>query len=292
MTQKIITAESEEGEAPMDKICDEEEKKDESESQEIEKWILPVGAEQIVKLIAAEEILHQMLNNKLGHPDWLEHEALSQLLLQYPGICLRTYEFKWEDGQTRELYPFAMLCCMKPPLSLVELMYNSNPKAIAMRESRRGSLPLHYACAFEASLDVVQFLFSKHPDAVKTPRKDMVFPIHLACGYYMGQPEVINFLLDQYPNGASQRCSDLYWFPLHSAAQGGAPVSVMERLHSIFPDSITGLDKYGKTPLHTACRSKGNSENVAFLVRVGREALNMEDYGTCAAWEYPTPSTE
>ena len=162
---------------------------------------------------------------------------------------------------------------------LLKILFQANPKAISVRESKRGSLPLHYATAFEASLEVVQFLHSKYPEAVRSPRKDFVYPLHLSCGCYSGSPDVINFLLDEYPDGASKRCTDLYWFPLHSAAQGGAPVAVMERLFAIHPDSVTGRDKYGKTPLHTACRNKGNLDNVAFLVRIGPEALRMEDYG-------------
>lgn len=245
----------------------------------VDRWSLPIGAEGIIRLLAAEEILHQMLNNKLGHPEKLEQEALKDLVQQFPGACLRTYEFRWEDGQTRQLYPFAMLCCLRPSLWLVEVFYKANPKAISIQESKRGSLPIHYSCAFEASLDVVQFLHEKHPSGAATPRKDQVYPLHLACGYYRGQPDVINFLLDKYPSGARHRCTDLYWFPLHSAAQGGAPVSALERLYHLYPEGVTGLDKYGKTPLHTACRSKGNLENVAFLIQVGPEALQMEDYG-------------
>ena len=257
----------------------EEQKKKMKKPCNIERWILPVGAEHIILLLAAEEILHQMLNNKLGQPGKLECRALGDLVSRFPGSCLRTYEFRWEDGQTRHLYPFAMVCCLRPPLWLVELVYKCNPQAISTQESKRGSLPLHYSCAFESSLDVVEFLYEKYPQGASTPRKDQVYPLHLACGYYCGNPDVINFLLDKYPDGSSQRCTDLYWFPLHSAAQGGAPVCILERLYNLFPEGVTGLDKYGKTPLHTACRSKGNLENVSFLISVGSQSLQMEDYG-------------
>ena len=252
---------------------------DDQKKKPIERWILPVGAEQIILLLVAEEILHQMLNHKLGQPGTLDHKVLGDLVTRFPATCLRTYEFSWEDGQTRELYPFAMLCCLRPPLWLAQLFYKANPRAISTQESKRGSLPLHYSCAFEASLDVVQFLYDKYPEGVCTPRKDHVYPLHLACGYYSGKPTVINFLLDKFPDGASQRCTDLYWFPLHSAAQGGVPLCVVQRLYSLFPEGVTGLDKYGKTPLHTACRNKGNLENVEFFIRVGPQALQMEDYG-------------
>ncbi|KAL7556106.1 hypothetical protein ACA910_009128 [Epithemia clementina (nom. ined.)] len=245
----------------------------------VERWILPVGAEQIILLLAAEEILHQMLNNKLGQPGQLEPKVLGDLVERFPGACLRTYEFSWEDGQTRELYPLAMLCCLRPPLWLTKLIHMANPKAICAQESKRGSLPLHYSCAFEAPMEVVQFLYDRYPPGASTPRNDQVYPLHLACGYYSGKPDVINFLLDKYPTGAGRRCTDLYWYPLHSAAQGGAPVSIMQRLYNLYPEGVTGLDKYGKTPLHTACRSKGNLENVDFLIRVGSQALQMEDYG-------------
>ena len=55
----------------------------------VEVWNLPTGAELITKNIAAERILHLMLDNKLGDPQKLESRAVQDLVMKFPGTCLR-----------------------------------------------------------------------------------------------------------------------------------------------------------------------------------------------------------
>ncbi|KAL7572728.1 hypothetical protein ACA910_008998 [Epithemia clementina (nom. ined.)] len=278
----------------------------ESESEEQECWWkhLPIGAEHIVRSMAAEVILHELLDkvvidsddNDDGDDDkkekksdekkedcasnsCIQFDVIRRLVQEFPGTCYKSYRFRWEDGSTRDLLPLAMICCLHPSLETVKAVYEANPGAISVSEPYKQALPFHLASAFEASLDVLEFVYSKHPDAIATPRNDGVYPLHLACGFYLGNSSVINFLLNEYPQGAQKVCTVIEWSPLHSACHGGVPdVSLLERLHNLDPTMMHQTDKHGRTPLHLACRSrKGNPQAVEYLVRTAPGSLNVRD---------------
>jgi len=185
----------------------------------------------------------------------------------------------WEDGTIREMLPLWIICCLCPPLDTVKAIYEANPEAIYVKEPCKQSLSMHLAAAFEAPLEIVQFIHSKNDRAVRTPRNDGVYPIHLACGYYRGDPSVINYLLDQYPEGATKVCSVIHWSPLHSASHGGiSDLDVMKRLHNADPSMIRSQDRHNRTALHLACLSKhGNPALIEFLMQTAPETAGVED---------------
>ena len=239
---------------------------------------LPIGSEHIIREIAAERILHELLD-KVNKRDSVEYNVIRNVVQEFPGTCYKTYEFQWEDGTSRHLMPLAMICCLCPPLETVQAVYKANPGAILVQEPYKQALPFHLVSAFEASVNVVEFIYSKHKSAIATERNDGVYPIHLACGFYLGDPSVLNFLLRQYPQGASKVCTVIEWSPLHSACHGGVShVPILERLHQLEPTMINRRDKHGRTPLHLACRSnKGNGAVVKFLVRTAPANINVRD---------------
>lgn len=254
---------------------------------EDEEWVLPPGAEYIVRQIAAEHILAAELGDIYGMamvgqlPKQVtrkaEFETIRRIVDEFPGTCQREYFYRWEDCTVRRLYPLAALCCLRPNLETVKSVYGAYPDAIQSAEDSRRSLPLHYACGFGASFEVVHFLFTAYPKAITSCRTDMVSPLHLACAYYNGEPDVINFLLNQWPQGASQTATDMGWLPLHSSAHGGVPPSILERLVEAYPQSITTLDSKGRSPLHIACERKGNLQTVKFLLSKAPQMASRED---------------
>ena len=252
-------------------------------------YALPLGAALIIRQLAAEEIFLQIAVETYNLPDeektkkkrhYLLNE-LRYLIHQFPGICHRKYEFFLDKEEKRELYPLALVCCLLPTIDLLDAAYEANPRALHVKESEKGSQPLHYSCSFRSALPVVQYLLSKHPSGIKEPRNDGMLPLHLAV-YFRSPDDVTNFILEAWPSGS--RClDDGLWSPLHAAASGRANLRIVQLLYNLYPTSILTLDNKGRTPLHLSCWHKGNDEVVAFLLRHHPQALHMEDsrFETC-----------
>eukprot|EP00522_Entomoneis_paludosa_P015969 CAMPEP_0172459606 /NCGR_PEP_ID=MMETSP1065-20121228/33352_1 /TAXON_ID=265537 /ORGANISM="Amphiprora paludosa, Strain CCMP125" /LENGTH=425 /DNA_ID=CAMNT_0013214349 /DNA_START=88 /DNA_END=1365 /DNA_ORIENTATION=- len=239
---------------------------------------LPKGAECIIRQIAAEQILAQVLN-KVNDRENVDYRVIYDVVKEFPGTCFRSYNVVWEDGSTRQLLPLAIICCLRASLDTVKAVYDANPDAVFTKEPFKDALPFHLACAFEASLEVVEFIHFKNTKAIETPRNDGVLPLHLASGFYLGEPSVVNFLIDQCPDSANKVCNLIRWSPLHSACHGGVrDTAVLERLHQLNPAMIDQNDRHGRTPLHLACRSRsGNAPAIDFLVKASPAAVNIED---------------
>ena len=317
----------------------------------VERWILPVGAEQIVRQIAAEQILHELLdrccdmsnssntlcnrshNSKQQSPteennnesstttmkdisttssstksslssstttttsllsntcaassDAIDFGVIEDVAREFPGVCRRTYEFQVDTrdaaNRVRSLLPLAILCCLNPPLRTVQAVYEANPEAIAWLDTAKGATPLLYACSFEASLEVVDFLISKHPDSVQIPRRDGAIPLAMACSY-RAPPSVVDRLIQEYPQGIRQASVD-GWYPIHAAVACEAPVLAIQRLYQAFPESVSDTrNATGSTALHLACSKRASLEVVAFLVQVAPEMIRVEDSKRMTPW--------
>lgn len=162
---------------------------------------LPVGAESIVKQICAERVLVDLLNDHLAALKPFEKkispnsvrsfQPVSKLLYTYPGLCHSVYTFHWENGGERNLSVLSMLCCIQAPLELIQHVHSCNPRAIQVAEPQKGCLPFHYACTFQASLTVIEFLFQQYPKAIQIPRADGMMALNLAV-YFQAPNELSN----------------------------------------------------------------------------------------------------
>lgn len=252
---------------------------------------LPLGSEHIIKQIVAEQILFDLLEDKLKASELVRFDWICSLVKEYPGVCHRMYDFHWMDGSgsIRRLYPLSMLCCLKPPLFVIEAAYNANPNAVQAVEATHGSLPLHFLSAFESDIEVVRFVHDKYEQAITIGRKDSVLPLHLALLYYKGEPSVVHYLLDKYPQGATKSFGHADWSVLHAAVSGLVPdESLLTRIYSLHPESILSRDSHLQTPLHLAMdigfeRFESRSCHrhvptlITFLVRNGPQAMELED---------------
>ncbi|KAL7579618.1 hypothetical protein ACA910_007982 [Epithemia clementina (nom. ined.)] len=236
---------------------------------------LPAGAEMIVKQMVAEKIFLEMVDCIMDDNRSPDHKYLARMIYQYPGICHRTYEMKWENKGRRDLYPLAILCCLKPPLELLKFVYEVFPKALGFKESVKGTMAFHYACTFQASVEVVDWMIGLDQTLLNTPRKDGMYPLHLAV-FFKATSHVVDRLIKAWPEGLLLDYSG-EWSLLHAAAAGRADLELVQRLYDAYPASITSLDERRRTPLHQACWKKGNPEVVSFLFEKAPQALYMED---------------
>lgn len=274
---------------------------------------IPVGAESIVRQIAAEQLLLYLLDSHIVTQEsqsssktttsapsikprttkGVDFNAVFQLIRQFKVLTRRSYTFSWDNNDTRELYPLAIICCLQPPLNLLELVYEANPEAISIPEPSKGCLPFHYACTFEASCEVLDFLLSKQPSSIETPRNNGRFPLHLAI-YFKANLPVVQHLHSAWPLALTKRDFG-GWTALHFAARGQASLEVVKFLASMGDCAAT--DAMGRTPLHLACRKRGNLPVVDFLLKQEPQVLLWEDTTAstplfCAARKQTIPILE
>lgn len=283
-----------------------------------EEWILPPGAEVIIRQIAAELILHQLLDHCCdvskkpfgGNKNRIEHhndvsnqrdnlilddessmlvdfEAIECIAREFPGACCRTYDFRIDTrddkNRVRQLLPLAILCCLDPPISVVRAVYEAYPQAIATLDPAKGATPLLYACSFEASFEVCDFLIQQFPRAVELPRKDGATPLAMACSY-RASPLVLDLLLSRYPNGIKVTSVD-GWYPLHAAVACEAPFEAIQKLYRAYPQSITDTNNSTQsTALHLACSRRASFDVVKFLLEVSPDSARTEDSKRMTPW--------
>jgi ankyrin repeat protein len=125
-------------------------------------------------------------------------------------------------------------------MNIIRIVYNAFPNAVAEKESKNFSKPLHYACAFKAPLVIVQFLSEKHVQAIELRNRQGNLPLHL-CLMYDAPDDVKRFLISAYPNAVKMRDSKGR-LPLHIAVQcQSISVQTIEALLEVHPESINDV---------------------------------------------------
>jgi hypothetical protein len=90
------------------------------------------------------------------------------------------------------------ICKNQPTLQVIDVWLQNFPKD-PERKCRSGRLPLHYACANEASAPVIEALIYAFPGSLMTADvEDKMLPLHHACKQG-AQKAVIDYLLMAYP---------------------------------------------------------------------------------------------
>ena len=116
-----------------------------------------------------------------------------------------------------------------------------------------GWLPLHYACANGAELEVIQMLVEAYPDSRVVTDKRGRTPLHFALGNVEHPPtvELVKVL-------AGKRRESVRWpdenqmLPLHYACAYGAPVEVCGVLIEFWEEGMGSVDSKGRNALHFA----------------------------------------
>ena len=100
--------------------------------------------------------------------------------------------------------PLHRILMSSPPFDVVETFMVHSPGTAQIKD-KHGRLPLHVACSYSASLEIVKILVQTYPDGVKSQtEKEGDLPLHLA--YMFGATlEVLNFLIETYEEGTQTR---------------------------------------------------------------------------------------
>ena len=121
-------------------------------------------------------------------------------------------------------------------------------------------LPIHEAAVGGAPVEVMQALVQAYPEGLMQVESSYQrLPLHCACRKN-AIPQVIHLLCQAQPD-ACLAADSLGRLPLHYALSNGADPSVVAILMTTKPEAARGLDQRGWTPLHVAC-SMGASLSV------------------------------
>jgi len=145
-------------------------------------------------------------------------------------------------------------------------------------------LPLHYACLYCASVEVIQFLVECWPESLQIGNSSGRLPLHLAC---YGRPPlaVIYYVLDSFPQ-AAQMQDEYLSLPLHCACTqvSRSQLEVIKRLLQVWPEAIRVPDQNGFLPLHQALYDVTDLEVIQMLVEfwpvsLQVRSLSLQDRG-------------
>jgi len=136
----------------------------------------------------------------------------------FPHEAREAMEVKVRGAYTAKITPLHYACENKPTVEVIQTLIEANGPALERRQEPGGQLPLHAACTWGASPDVVRALLAAHPSCAEM--KDFLSNLPLHCACYSGADTVVfEALLRVYPQSV--------WPRNH---QGSSAVDIVRRL--------------------------------------------------------------
>jgi ankyrin repeat protein len=178
-------------------------------------------------------------------------KKVSTLIKDYPRLCQATYQFIGHDEN--EIYPLHFLCSVNAPVSTIRLCYRANEGAMRCNNSDIGT-PLHYACFYDTSIDLIQYLIMKEPKSLARVNIDGRTPFLLTClnsnvNTNLDIVSVVGML--SINTSRSDRFGNK---PLHLVCSNVKPtIELIELIASVTKDvNAFAMNRSGQTPLHLA----------------------------------------
>lgn len=166
---------------------------------------------------------------------------------------------------------------------VILLLMNRHPEGILQRDEI-GRLPLHLSLVNCCSYDVISYLISNYPEAVriKDPKED-ILPLHYALRERRDDLMAITSeLLAAHPESVQIRDSygDL---PIHIASDKEASLELIELLINGFPEGIRQRDRLNRLPIHICLENDSSDEVILFLLHQWPEsAKELNENGLLA----------
>lgn len=99
----------------------------------------------------------------------------------------------------RDMSALHLACQYDPPADIVKMLIEANPDAILLRSQPHGDLPLHFATAYNtASVEVIRQLVEANSSTVGAQNSLGVSPLHQACLFHASY-DVIKVLVEALP---------------------------------------------------------------------------------------------
>uniref|UniRef100_A0A6U3SM98 Uncharacterized protein n=1 Tax=Ditylum brightwellii TaxID=49249 RepID=A0A6U3SM98_9STRA len=152
----------------------------------------------------------------------------------------------YEGNINTSLLPIHVACAANAPLAVFESLLQAYPESISSKESMYGRVPLHLACIYGASLDVLKLLLSYSAKGAQEMDSTGRTPMF----YLMTRDpslEAYECLYEANPDGLKDR--DMRgWLPIHVACHLGASDDIVLRMLESYPDSMNIRTAGGTLP--------------------------------------------
>lgn len=147
-------------------------------------------------------------------------------------------------------------------------------------ENNSEATSLHYACAYDASSDVVQKILESIPESVvlKKDKDKWTTPLHYACAQN-ATANVIRFLIENAGGLAKRRAlverqTDKGWTAVHLACRACVNADIVKLLlDNSGSDFVSQVNEDRWTALHHACANAASADVVQLLLNIGKEEL-------------------
>ena len=147
-------------------------------------------------------------------------------------------------GPSKSL-PIHLACTRNVSLPAIEHLVSLHPESLHLPDAE-GNLPIHLACSL-GDESVVKFLASVSPESVRMTNLKRQLPLHMACNRYNVSIDVVEMLLMRYPQAAKHQDWQ-HQVPLHKAVAWKANIAVIGALVTVFPEAARLRDKRSLTP--------------------------------------------
>jgi len=136
--------------------------------------------EEIVGIFAFKEkeratVLYSQLNSLVEGGKW---NRASKRVQGYKGEATLWIVGPDEKGLVWKRLPLHACCKKQPPKEFIQELLSAWRESSSYKDNQR-SLPLHYACAFGASVDVIELLLRSSPNSIMVRNRDGLTPIEI-----------------------------------------------------------------------------------------------------------------
>ena len=156
----------------------------------------------------------------------------------------------------------------------------SPSSSIQQVEKRNGETILHTALECSASRATVEMIIKHLPQSVFGLNDDQKLPIHYAA-WHQTHHDVIQLLIDKFPEGLAMQDSRFENLPLHFAVQytrgKDADMRPVMCILTAYPAAVFVANKHGHWPIHLAARNQCPLALLDALLKICPHSLGQED---------------
>ena len=212
---------------------------------------------QVQQASPEPENTHQLLfdlcsdtkSDQNGNFDPSKWERVRDYMLTNPDRMPSAAQVKDKEGRTALHH----ICLNKPPLDIIELFLSCAGLEVMGVSDRRKLLPIHYACMYTASTEVVNALTQLDPRCITQQDLQGGTPLHYAIANENASIDMIEAVCSK----AAASLADCWGrIPLHVAvSKHFVKPQAIKIIMSTYPRGLSECDLKGRAPVHALLRS-------------------------------------